>query len=131
MFLEYYSELFFAESDIRAIKAPPGKMFEIYGVQFTNIANVANSIGVYTAKFEERAVAGFGETPALFVFRTDIAGGNLSVMLPENEPVKSKYISLVTGSTTVIQTYVIVYYKVVIATKVELIWEFIKRGKNP
>lgn len=127
--MEVYSEVYAAEHDMRMIKAPKGKMFAIYGAQFVTFSGVANTLAVEGRDPEERVVSGMDETSALFVFACDEDGHMLSVILPK--PIKRKRIVLMPRDGTDMQCYIIVYYELIDVSMADLIWEFVRRGKNP
>ena len=117
------------EYGARDIRAPANKMFAVHGALFANFTAISNSVAVMTRQVEERAIFNLEDDNPIFAFRCEIDGEHVSIMLPK--PERAKHLTILTANTNNIGCHVIIYYEIVDASKSELIWDFLRRGKNP
>jgi hypothetical protein len=109
--------------------APSGYMYEIYGFHFINQTAVSNTVFVFDRYIEEEH-SQYVDTEGgqIIAFRCDTDGIMSSPMFPE--PLKAKHISIGYSVASQITAHIYIFVKLVKASKVELIYEFISRGKS-
>lgn len=124
--MEFFSHRMVNTAIVTDIRAPKGKMFEIYGFMASTFGSNNARVLVLDRIIEDDAPTLTSQN-SMFAMDCNISGHSESTVLPK--PIDARYISI--GATGAVSVWVIVYYELRNATKVELIWEFLRRGKNP
>jgi hypothetical protein len=127
--MDFISEVYVSQQDERQFTAPSGTMYQIHGVAITNFSS-AGAQFLITDRYVEEDLASINRAgDVFFAFDLAIDGNNMVLMLPE--PIKTKHFSMGPDVEAPVAVVVIVYYTLIKATTEELVWEFIRRGKNP
>ena len=115
-------------------RAPKGLMYDIKHISSVIHEAGDNSFGVYVRAFEERLgpvlIEEIGPTTDL-IFISDAFNVVTTVAMAYPEPERSKHITIVRGDNTSFLATVLINYSLTKVSTVDLIWDFLRRGKNP
>lgn len=130
--MEYFQ--FLATNALNAVakkfRAPKGFMFDLYGFYSVPSTVGDNGLFILPTQVEERDEISLDSSGFIWYIDTNI-NEHTGQMLPKDHPIKTKYISIRSDSGIAFQQLLTLFYELSKASTVELIWEFLKRGKNP
>lgn len=117
-------------SDPILSKAPSGTLYEVYGFYGIVMGTGSNRFSILSAPVEEE-LAEFspqeGKTGnLLFMIETDAA---ISASFLLSNPVRTKYLTFIRGGATSAVALLMVDYKLVKASRAELIWEWLSKRR--
>ncbi len=110
-------------------RAPKNMMYIVKGFQLSNFAESSNRL-IISSKMEEELELLADDSNSIFGIDLLIDGLVTSEYFPD-DGVETKFIAIGFINDLNAAVTVKVYYQLKRATNVELIWEFLKRGKNP
>lgn len=127
--LEIINELYEGESDIRLHQAPSGHLYLIKAIQFTNSLSASNRFVIDRANTEDQVTTLTESSDTIFAVDLQIDGVCEHISFPDG--IKAKYISFGFNVATAPCVSVRIYYELIKVSDAEIVWEFLKRGKNP
>ena len=104
-------------------------MYRIYGVQVANGSAVGNQLTFVTRHIEDDTATIDTPDDMFFIFDCIIDGAHATLNL--NKPIVSKHIAVGGRGSSIMEVSYIIYYDLVKASVNDLVYEFVKRGKNP
>lgn len=125
--LDVIHEEFVSSAEIRQFKAPAGYMYEIYCMAGSNPSQVSGNFRIVRRYVEE----GTEEIPESDVIFAHSTYTTLNMVVSLAEPIRAKFLSMGNDANAAINYNICIYYKLVKAKEADLVYEFVKRGKNP
>lgn len=129
--MPFISERMSETSEIQRFSAVKNHLFEITDVQIALTGTGNNILGLFDYYVEDDdhgAVMDFANSKPFVVLDTI---SQQSFYVHFTVPIKTKYISMGRFGGTGFNGHVIINYRFVKASMADLVWEFLKRGKNP
>ena len=114
-------------------RAPHGKIYEIRVINLSLITSADNFIGIFDSEvgydINIDNLITTDLSGALIVLDTGgLSQGGSYIFDP---PIRTKFITIGLDGTTVFSAHLGIHYELVDDTTSELIWEFVKKGRNP
>ncbi len=120
-----------AETGIKTRRAPSGKLFALHGFGFMNRGDISDTFLVTNRLIEDRAAFTTSEE-FIYAMHLNISSVDETHYFYHVKPILTKYLSMgAIKIASAMTCFLIIYYELVDASKTDLIWEFVKRGKNP
>lgn len=127
--LNTLNEFFNTEYGIRRKTAGSGKVYEIHGIHIFNFGSATAQIYVSDRYIEEQHDDII--SPEQSIFGVDFGSDGFATNIVFPKPIRTKHITIGTSTNVAVKAVVYIYVEEVQASKSELIWEFIRRGRNP
>lgn len=127
--LDIISEIYEGTAEIRRFTAPSGHMYLVKGFQFSNFASASARFIISREYAEEGTAILTDERGCMFSF--DLAIDGMADSLCLQDGILTKHISMGFKASAGYSCTIRIYYELVKASMAELVWEFLKRGKQP
>lgn len=129
MTLQYITDRYVGQRNIRRHTAPKGLLYVIKGFNITSSSTKSNLFVVIPAYIEDEIDIELNPDKSIFVIDLQIDGLTHSIFFDIGH--ESKHFSVGPVAKSNVDVVITTYYTLKHASNADLIWEFLRRGKNP